>query len=71
MQVAIACRNIQIGRNDFVINLKEDSAEVCNAADVTKSNEGTTFNFCSSDDSNTAQYTLTFNAKLNCSLRND
>ena len=54
MQIAIACKNVQIGTNDFVINLKEDNAGIANAADVTNSILGTSFNFGSSDDSKTA-----------------
>ena len=71
MQVAIACKNLQIGANDIVVNVKEDNAGIANAADVTNSILGTSFNFGSSNDSKTAQYTFTFNAVLNCSLRND
>ena len=71
MQIAIACKNIQIGNNDFVINLKEDNAGIATVGDVTNSVLGTSFDFGSSDDSKTAQYTFTFKAKQNCSLRND
>ena len=54
MQIAMACKNVQIGTNEFVINLKEDNSGIATAGDVTNSLLGTSFNFGNSDDSKTA-----------------
>ena len=67
MQVAIACKNFQIGLNDIVIDVVEDNAGIATVADVINTTFGTSFKFGGNGNA-PAQYTFTFNATQNCSL---
>ena len=75
-QVALVCKNIQLGINNIVLKIKEDIAGVTNTAEVTKivtENSTTQYlNFGNPNDvSNVAEYTFQFNATKNCFLRPD
>ena len=67
MQVAIACKNFQIGLNDIVIDVIEDNAGIATVATVINNTFGTSFRFGGVGNA-PAQYTFTFNATQNCSL---
>ena len=60
-QMAMACKNLQIGVNDIVMHITEDNSGIANAADVAKSTLGTSFSFGSGENDKTAQYTFKFN----------
>ena len=72
-QVAMACKNLQIGYNKLITHLTENSAGISNKADVVRDvvGGGASFQFGSLDSEKTAQYTFTFNVEENCSLRSD
>ena len=72
-QIAMACKNLQIGNNKIITHLEENNAGILNKADVVRDVVGgsSSFKFGSLDSEKTAQYTFTFNVEENCSLRSD
>ena len=72
-QVAMACKNLQIGYNKIITHLEENNAGILNKADVVRDVVGgsASFKFGSLDSEKTAQYTFTFNVEETCSLRSD
>ena len=67
-QVAIACKNLQVGRNKLIVPISESNPDfISTGASVIQDPIGTSFRF-GSGNANTAQYTFTFNVKKNCYL---
>ena len=71
-QIAMACKNLQLGRNKLITHIEENNAGIMNNASVVKDViKGASFKFGSGNADKTAQYTFTFNVEQNCSLRPD
>ena len=66
-QIAMACKNLQLGTNKLIMHIQEDNAGISNGASVISVPGSTNFTF-GDPSPNTAQYTFTFNVSQNCFL---